>query len=330
MRPDDHTARPDLRSPGALCRAAADAELTPTERAHLDTLTTSEPDLAKCVQTEQHLKQCCARVMGAQSCPDALRARLRQIAAESRAAVDAHQLVGEAKADEAFARGVEARSEHTRSRSFWARVVLPMSMAAAAVALLAVSVSVLTGRGPGSAGPGAFAITNASFQSRVADFVTKEHRRCDDDKAAASKFTVEDPAAAVAEFEAMLGGRMTLPALDQPVGPQPVVFKGAGPCHVPGVDPARSVHMRFEIPADASGSPATEVSLFVVPAGPDNADLVEGTTYAVDAPACSKAGTRLIAWREGDLLYYLVADTAANGCAKLLGAMNRPEPKSSI
>ena len=117
--------RDEIRDLPTLLRAAADGELTPAERARLDEhLGANEGDAAR-VAFERGLRSACGRAMGAQRCPDALRASIERIAAES---------------NPEYAAGVEARAEETRSASFWNSPKLGRVLGAAAAVVLMIGV----------------------------------------------------------------------------------------------------------------------------------------------------------------------------------------------
>lgn len=297
---------PDLEG-SALLRAAADGELTPEQAAEVEALV-CRCNVSRCrVEFERELRSACGRVMSKECCPEALKAKIRAMAANAVAEADA------------VAQGVEARASETRSRSFWtgSRVIGLVAAAAAVIGLAATAVLLVRTPAPTAA---TGQLQYVQFRDRVAKFVANEHERCwESESAADAKFVMKDPEQVKAEFQEMLGHRIDLAVWDQPT--QGLVFRGAGKCHVPGSD-GKSVHLRFDIPATAD-RPATAVSLFVAP---DRGELPikPGITYAVDTGPCGAPGESVLVWTAEGTVFYLVADAKAGGCDKLRKALGVP------
>jgi len=309
MREDgchNESERPELDG-AALLRAAADGELTPAEAERVDALL-CHCHVSRCrVEFERELRSACGRVMSKECCPEALRAKIRAMAATACADADA---LGERP---------ESRAEQTRARSFWtgSRVIGLVAAAAAVIGLAATAVLLV--QTPAGA-PGAGQLEYVRFRDKVAKFVADEHDRCwQNADAANAKFVIKDPEAVKDEFQKVLGHRIDLPVWHQPT--QTLLFRGAGKCHVPGSD-GKSVHLRFDIP-ESEGHPMAGVSLFMAP---DTGELpIEpGTTYVIDTVPCGAGGDSVLVWTDQGTLFYLVADAKTGGCDKLRAALGGP------
>ena len=192
------------------------------------------------------------RAMGTERCPDALRAKIERIAAES---------------NPAYGEGIEVQGAVTRSSSFWnSPRFVGVVGAAAAIALMFVVGGVLVTQS-GSSAPGSIRggaggeLAYGGYLEQVSRFVSNESERCwDNDAAADRKFVMKDRDTVVAEFRDLLKGEMRIPALDQPV--ESLVFRGGGHCRVPKTQGA--AHLQWDIPAQGD-EPAAAVSMFVAP-----------------------------------------------------------------
>jgi len=158
----------------------------------------------------------------------------------------------------------------------------------------------------------------ASFTAQLASFVSDEHRRTAvDTPEARAKFGYTDFTKLCDEVSPMLGQSPDLPTLG---GDEDLAFQGAAPCGVPGGGP--SVHMRFFTRHGGDGH-KHELSLFVQ-RGTHRLDLEEGRVYSLDCPKAD-----VCVWREGTLVYYLVADDA-HGCACFRAALGVGEPTGVV
>lgn len=314
--PEGHEDRtPD--AVGALIRAAADGELTDAEVAAFERLCAQRDCTKDRVKFEQTLRETCGRVMRAPPCPDALRARITTLAAETRGS-DAGADAG-VSAPEAFA-------PHTRERSFWLR---SPAMAAAAVVLLSVA-GVLVWQAanmPGLQSPAAMTTQQVDFRDRVAGFVAEEHNRCcRSDKSATDKLVYRDIEAARDHLTAAFGRAdfALRPVADAPTGSR-VEFWGGGDCRVPGYE--RSAHLRFDA-TDPAGNDI-RLSLFIMP---DNQrlPLKDGVTYRLNAEACSKAGVRAYAWRADGLIHLLVSEASGDFCSAVRNIFQAPRTLAGL
>ncbi len=314
---DAASGRDEIRDLPTLLRAAADGELTAAEQARLDEhLSANEGDQAR-LAFERGLKTACGRAMGGGRCPDALRASVERIAAESHPA---------------YAAGVGARAEETRSASFWSSPRFGRVLGAAAAVVLMIGVGAVlvtqsgTGGAPtGGAGEPARDLQLVAYRDEITQFVAKEHGRCwESEDAADRKFKFKDRDAVVSEFRSLLGGEMHIPALDQPV--ESIVFRGAGRCHLPKTE--GSAHLRWDIPATAE-TKATAVSMFVAP---DNGmlELHEGVTYAVNTAECGVKGSSVLLWRQDGSLFCLISETETGACNKFRKQMGAPEETEGL
>lgn len=275
---------------GALIRAAADGELTDEQVAAFEKLCAERNCTEDRVRFEQTLRECCGRVMGAPSCSEALRARVQALAEQTRPGA---------------VRG--GRAPASGRPGFWAGA--PLLTLAATVLLTAAGVFVWqAARLPGPAAPGA-AHHEVAYRDRIAGFVADEHARCRTDAAALS---LRDLDQARRHFVSAFGTECVgLSDADS------LTFRGGGDCRPPGAD--RAAHFRFDA-ASAGGEPLA-VSLFVMP---DNGrlPLEDGTTYRMNARACTESGLTLHAWRAEGLLYLLVSE--ADACDAARRSLNAP------
>ena len=303
------------RSIGALIRAAADGELTDAQLAEFERLCAERDCTKDRVRFEQTLRECCGRVMqAAPCCSDSLRARVRAIAAESRA-TDMQAAPAQPFQQAA---GPEAMAPITRERSFWQRS--PGMMAAAAVLLSVAGVLIWQASSlPAGPLPPGMTRTEVAYRDRVAGFVSGEHSRCTKNASAAeAKLVLRDAETAKTHFASAFGmSQVSLEA--DPADAGSISFWGAGDCHVPGS--AKSAHVRFDAVAP-DGTPV-RLSLFVMP---DNQRLpIEtGTTYRVGSEACAKSGVSLYAWREGSLVYLLVSEAEGEFCGIVRRSLHAP------
>ncbi|RMH27917.1 MAG: hypothetical protein D6692_06955 [Planctomycetota bacterium] len=314
---------PDGVSPGELIRMAADGELTDEQVAAFEKLCAERDCTRDRVLFEQTLRECCGRVMRDKPCcPEALRTRIRAMAASQSAshAADHGQT-------DSFS-VVEAMAPRTRSVAFWRR---SPGLAAAAVVLLSLAgvliyqgARVPTGQTPGSPG---WSGQTVAYQEQVARFVAAEHVRCCQDEAAESKMIVRDLGQARDRFARSLGVASLDLSADLPSGVDigSVTFYGAGDCHVPGS--SRSVHARYDA-TSPDGTPV-HLSLFVMPDEGQLA-LADGKTYVVTSSSCEEKGVNLFAWREGGVIYLLVSEAQGNFCKAVRKAFHAPDAVGTL
>lgn len=312
MADDMHNLGRDLND-AELLRAGADGELSSADLERLEALQASDPTCAGRLAFERELKGACCRAMSGVTCPDALRAKVEAMSA--------------AREDLGGVSVVETMAPQTREASFWSGS--RRMLAIAAVALFGLA-GVLIWQSAGLSGPAALPsegqVTTASFRQELAEFVTKEHRRTsENEQAAASKFVHTDAEETRAWFREVLGDQVRILGLEQPI--ESIAFMGAGKCGVPGTGYGESAHMRFEVTGE-DGEPVV-VSVFVAPPS-ERLRMEPGTTYAVDMTACGIDGYSMLAWTDGMMNYYLVADAGTRGCLKTLKAIGQPEPTGSI
>jgi len=297
----------------ALLRAAADGELNDAESKELDAYLQRHPEAQSQIEFEQAIKSSCARAMSGPTCPDALRAKVLAIAAES------------ASDSQAYANRIQASNAHTRSPSFWSRS--PMMSAAAALLIVAAGTLIwqsasFTSNYANDA-PEGLTVQQASYYGRVSDFVVREHTRCCDDKAAQAKLIKRDIDEATQYFSAEFGHEIVVPDMDKAEGE--VEFFGGGDCDVPSTP--RSGHLRFDAIAD--DGTRISLSLFVSP-DPGLLPMEEGLVYSMDSEACSAAGTRLFAWTSNGIQYLLVSEADDEMCAKVRELMQAPTDFGSL
>lgn len=314
--PEGHEDRtPD--AVGALIRAAADGELTDAEAAAFERLCAQRDCTKDRVRFEQTLRETCGRVMRAPPCPDALRARITTLAAETR---------GTGAGADAGVSAPEALAPHTRERAFWQR---SPAMAAAAVVLLSVA-GVLVWQAanmPGIQPPAGMTTQQVAYRDQLAGFVSAEHSRCCDDAAAATKLVHRDADRARAHINDTLGPvgfDITAASRAAPAGSS-IEFWGGGDCHVPGFE--RSAHLRFDA-VDPDGN-TVRLSLFIMP---DNGrlPLAEGVTHKLDAAACDKAGVRAFVWRDAGTVHLLVSEAGGSFCPAVRDLLNAPRTVAGL
>ena len=301
----------------ALLRAAADGELNDAQRKELDAYLEKHPEAQSQIEFEQAIKSSCARAMSGPTCPDALRAKVLAIAAES--ASDA----------QGYANRIQASNAHTRSPSFWSRFGSRSPMMSAAAALLIVAAGTLIWQSASftsnyaNDAPEGLTVQQASYYGRVSDFVVREHTRCCDDKAAQAKLIKRDIDEATQYFSTEFGHDIVVPDMDKVSGE--VEFFGGGDCDVPSTP--RSGHLRF----DALGQDGDRISLslFVSP-DPGLLPMEEGLIYALDSQACAAAGTRLFAWISNGIQYLFVSEADDEMCAKIRALMHAPTDFGSL
>lgn len=310
---------PERWSVGELIRAAADEELTDEQISAFESLCAEHDCTKDRVLFERTLRSCCGRVMSKEPCcPEKLRQRILSMSCRTIAAQD-----GGAPAPIM----PEPVSATTRERSFWRRA--PGMVAAAAVLALVATVLITQSvRFAGAGGVGGAWTTEAvAYRDRVAGFVTSEHRRCEDDIAAAAKLVYHDPDAASEHFIDAFGVPavdLGVDATDMPAGSGELVFWGGGDCHVPGA--SHSGHVRFDA-VTPEGEPI-RMSLFVM-RDPGTMPIEPGMTYQLRSPACSKAGVRLFAWARDGVVYLLVSEADGSFCERIRRALHAPDAVTS-
>lgn len=304
---------------GALIRAAADGELSESELAEFERLCAERDCTKDRVRFEQTLRESCGRVMKASPCcSDALRARIRAIAAESREMTASGASAPGAADDVQNSSGPEAMAASTRTVAFWRRS--PGMLAAAAVLLSVAGVLIWQASSlPAGPLPPGMTRTEVVYRDRVAGFVSGEHNRCTrSERAAQDKLVLRDADSASAHFAREFG--ITQVSLNaDPIETGSVRFWGAGDCHVPGS--SKSAHVRFDATAP-DGTPV-RLSLFIMP---DNQRLPiqAGTTYRIGSDACEESGVALYAWRENGLVYMLVSDAEGEFCSAVRRSLHAP------
>ena len=301
--PDRGNSAP--QSVGARARAIADGELD--DSAHAGVHDGS-------IEFERQLRSAVGRVMGAVETPGGLRSRV----------VDAVAASAEPRGatDNTLAAGLAARSDQTRSNSFWAShrgrgVGLAL---AAMVTLAAIGVFLTSALGP-SAG---ISETPQAYRTQLAQYVVAEHARTSENpQAGQQKWTALEPEAARRSLRSHLGADLDVPRLvNGGVG-----LLGCGDCGVPGAE--ASSHMQFSVPTPDGGH--QPVSLFVCK-GSGDLGLEPGVTYKVNAAECGVPGAQLYFWVRGDLLYCLVSrpnnagEDGSSGCDRILAAFGNGQP----
>ncbi len=297
----------------ALLRAAADGELSDCQSDQLDAYLAANPEAQSQIEFEKALKGCCSRAMTKPSCPDALRAMIQAIAADTSPAQD----------DSAYAARIEASNEHTRSKSFWMRS--PMMSAAAALLILVAGTMIWQSASYSfnNSAPEHLNSRQASYFNRVSNFVVDEHERCCDDRAAQRKLIKHDIEQATQYFSEAFEAPLTMPVMNEEEGQ--IEFYGGGDCAVPSTK--RSGHLRFD--AISPDGERISLSLFVSP-DPKLLPMEEGKTYAINAKACTDAGTHLFAWVNGGVQYLLVSEAGEDMCKKVRDIMQAPAEIGSI
>lgn len=321
-RPDG--ALPDGALPdGALLRAAADGELSETQGEQLDRYLARSLEGHARVQFERELREAVGRVMGEPVAPESLRASVRRIVEGARDSEPAPELkLGGTDAPAAGSTAITSMGVRTRKRSFWAnRQVWAGALAAVVVfgvaSALVWQATRLTGVHLTS--------DQLDYRSRLVGHVAGEHRRVIDPQVAASKLSLHDPEEVRAFFQQVVG---TVPGLEGlTVGTPTLVFAGVGNCHVPGSN-GSSAHLRFDL-IGADGGIEQVVSVFIK-ADHGELPMDPGVTYTLDTKACGQPGTRVLAWSDGTLVYYLVADVINDGCVKLLKHLGVPTPSRGL
>lgn len=306
-------ARRERARPGVLVRCAADGELRGDQQPRLAALMAAQPELGTSVESEQSLRAACGRVMGGARCPEELRRRVQRLAEESRGQGGAGAGGGSVSS---FEDALERRAESTRSRSFWSGRVRALS-AAAAVLLVAGGAVYLSTQSVAPTSTPSIVDAGNEWAERVqlaSSFLAKEHSRCFLDPAAvASKFTVRDAEAVPDAFEALTGLVVNLGTLLKTQSEHGLRFVDAGQCSLPGDTPG--MHMRFARHDEASDR-NLHVSLFVQPAS-DWLSFEDGHAYRLTAEqaglasqgtAVAAAQQMILAWQQGGLVHYLVAD----------------------
>jgi hypothetical protein len=308
----------ELEKIGVLLRCAADDELTPEQRDRLDAFLAEHPEARNCIERERTLRERCGKLMGADGCPDALRAKIQALAANAQSPTPepvAHE-------PHSFQDHARERSDHRRRRAG------PLRAFAAMAAVLAVAATAMYFALPST--PGRGGADPMGRAQLVSTFVAREHKRCFlESTEVAGKFTVSEAGAVPAAFEKITGRTVDLSKL-MLAGRCGLRFVDAGRCGVPGDEPA--MHLRFEH-ADESRA---VVSLFIQPATDwltlkDGSPLTEGQTYKLQPndERDAFAGKLLLCWMRDGLVHYLVADDPEMGDA-FREELGLPEPADII
>ncbi|MGE3109880.1 MAG: hypothetical protein AB7G11_08190 [Phycisphaerales bacterium] len=301
---------------GDLLRAAADGELSAQEAEHLRSM--EADDHAPRIVFDQELRRACARVLRgidaqAPNVPEQLRQRIQAIAVNAPAGAPAVPpvQVPRTHTDAGRSNRVPRTGRRRRSRLVWL---------SGAVCVLIVGVLV----GVRALLPGP-TFRDSPAQARIAlvGFLESEHRRCTlDDRALKRKMTVMSLSEAPKKFESLIGGTLSVEAVEA-AGYE---FLGSGRCAVPGC--GESVHMIFRDPRVPAPDPssvrfeecdASRFSVFVQK-DMDELPIVAGRTYRLE----TRAGEPLVAvWTRGGVLYYLVTESPEQE-ADVMKTMNVP------
>jgi hypothetical protein len=280
-----------------LVRLAADGELSERDAARLEALRAGNPQIDHAIEQERALRAAVGRVMGSVAAPHGLRERVVAGLRESEAA-DA---------------GVESRGEQTRRTEFWRRRSVAGAIAAAL--LMALTAGLLWQALSLSRVP--LDETQMAFRQQLVGFVSSEHARTlGSESARESKLVMHEEVQASAALTEKLAHRVALPDC----GARKLKFLGAGFCKVPGQGASAHLMIQPEI--------GPMLSLFVKEYSGE-LPMVEGQTYVVDTKACGEAGTRIFAWLEDGLAYFLVLEEVA-GCEKVLAELGISLPKAGI
>jgi len=314
----------------ALLRAHADGELGPEgtaehsaalERLLTDGGAASGAGVAGAqarVDFERALRPACGRCLCASVGPasDVLRSRVVAAMADAAAMAEHEPVSHAARADQDGAtsgrpmipgRAPGRAPARSRGRRWATSVGATAILAFASVAVYQAVINTGTITDP-----------QQSFTAQLASFVSDEHRRTAvDTPEARAKFGCTDFTKVCDEVSPTLGESPDLPTLG---GEEDLAFQGASRCGVPGGGP--SVHMRFYTRHGGDGH-EHEVSLFVQ-RGSTRLDLEEGRVYSLNCPKAD-----VCVWREGELVYYLVADDA-HGCACFRAALGVGEPSGVL
>jgi hypothetical protein len=286
---------------GALLRAEADGELTAAERPTLDRHLAAHPEDRGCIKFEMDLRAACGRVMSGGSvaaAPAGLRERIGR------------------SIEEVPGAAVPATSDGARGRT---RRLWPL-LAAAVLVLAAAPLVYLVATGYFEP------VGTPAGKAHLARFVCSEHNRCGRTEAALrAKATVYDLAGAPAAFQPLLGGTLSIGALEK----AGFEFRGAGPCIVPGK--GRSVHMLFRspgvsIPENVAAPRDENLSVFVQT---DTGELPvsPGVTYRLGDAAAGRP--LVLVWSQGGLLYYLVTDNEGTQAIARM-ALKLPVPGGTL
>jgi hypothetical protein len=303
----------------AKLRACADGELKGDECAQLKAYLETHPDAARQLGFEKELRSCCERVLKDKPCcPDALRQKITAMCCGESAQTASAAEIGDLIDDPAYAGAIEQSNEQTRSRSYWLRSSVISGLAAVLVIAAGVLVFQAATFKPTVPRAG-MNLQQTQYIDRVGDFVVREHNRCGNDDAAASKLIRNDIEDATAYFSQAFGRPLATPDMSEVAGK--VRFFGGGDCHVPSTP--RSGHLRFDA-TDSSGNPI-RLSLFIATL-PDNEllPMEEGKTYRVRSKSCSEAGASLFAWKAEGIMYLLVSEASDSMCSTVREVMNAP------
>ena len=283
-----------LSRAGAL-RAAADGELSPAQRAELEpSLTDAE---SRAIETEAALREAIGRVMVEPAmAPANLRERIMASAAAQRDGTPAAESLEDAAPIPIW---------------HWRR---SLSLAAAVVLLVGGSWLIFqtAQSGPATAPPTMGRVDPVALR----EFMSREHDRCfRSEDYAAQKFTADDLAEVPGGFRALLGSEVSVGEIVQ----AGLSLRGAGQCHLPG--PGNSIHMLLDAPLPSG---TVTLSLFVQEDAGNTIELEQGLPYELTPIEGQPAKLKIIAWRNGDLDYYLVADAAA--CDRIREALGHGGP----
>ncbi|MCL4220166.1 MAG: hypothetical protein KJZ65_02230 [Phycisphaerales bacterium] len=291
---------PDQSRPtslGALIRAASDGELTPGQQRALDEARRADPQVDVAIAFERRLRDAVGSAMGSVAIPAGLAEQVRTAVASNAQSLP------------------EQLAEHTRRPSFWGTRRLTGLLAATIVLTLgaALLVQALSLSTPD------LNESQLAYRQQVASFVASEHGRCcGSPDTARSKLSISDPAEAESVLSAWMGHSVSLPCQNR----RPEIrFDGAGPCGIPGSGP--SAHVMYH---PAAGGP--RISIFLKP---DSGELPfqPGKTYVLDTKKCGVAGTRIVAWINGGVVYYAVFDETP-GCDKVFADLGISPPSAKF
>lgn len=287
----------DAMSDGVLVRAGADGELSASQEARLRALVSSRPEVGASLAFERSLRGAVGRAMGDVRAPAGLRERVMRAV----------------EADGASAEGIERASEQTRQPGFWQRRTWLSAMAAVLVVALGIGLIAQAW----SIGRGGLDAGQSAYRQELVGFVAREHARtAGNEEARRSKFVLPEPVVAAQELTTVMHSSVAIPACDK----GKLKFLGASLCKVPGEGPSAHIMVEPEI--------GPTMSLFVRHHGGE-LPMREGSTYVVDTKACGQGGTRVFAWVEGDLAYFLVFDLV-EGCERYLEFFGVAEPSAGL
>lgn len=298
----DGVSQDDPAIRAAAIRAAADGELTPEQ---IDALR-GDASFERRLGFERGLRDATGRVMADIRAPGGLRDRVLSIASQA----------SNTEQDD-LADRLAGRADQTRDRSFWSGQRRLMGALAAVLVLTVAGVFVarLAGLSQQS--------EMLAYRTSLARFVSGEHTRTLDEEVARAKYIYTTVDSAVEE----LGDELDHTPAVLPCGGKNM-FRGAGPCGVPGQGP--SCHFQYIVTTEDGLSDT--ISIFVKQ-DHNELEIEEGTAYLINTRDCDLEGVHICVWRRGGLLYSLVVDEAhASLCGGLLTELGvrLPDPNHPL